>query len=100
MIANEGFQYFSITVSMAKSLGINDENKLLNIAASDIEREYLRSLWWWIYKWDRFLIYKNKNCLNHSDNNVYLPSNQSNGVMEHFDGLDINDHTTSNLMLK
>ncbi|KAJ3269395.1 hypothetical protein HDV01_001436 [Terramyces sp. JEL0728] len=76
--ANEGFQYFNFTVSIAKNLGINSELKLLALAGTETEREYLRSIWWWIYKWDRFLIYKNKHNLCDKDCNISLPGSSMN----------------------
>ncbi|KAJ3269862.1 Transcriptional activator [Terramyces sp. JEL0728] len=77
---DEGLAYYSIAVKMAKDIGINREESLDRLTTSEFEKEECRKLWWWIYRIDQYLRFKNKSVLNDGDNGVFLPgSNRAKG---------------------
>ena len=77
----EAVAFFSLTIKMAKDIGLNCEKSINKLSKIGYEKENMRGLWWCLYHLDRYLVERNCNEISDDMNDVYLPA--SNLPFEH-----------------
>ncbi|KAJ3309400.1 hypothetical protein HDV04_006187 [Boothiomyces sp. JEL0838] len=69
----EGYLYYSLALTIAKEVGINNEEAIKTLAAHDQEREIIRNIWWFLYQIDSKFYEKNLQLIKEDSNQISLP---------------------------
>ena len=72
---SEGLAYYTLSVQMAKFIGMNKEDHLDHLCTPEYNKEQMRGVWWSLYMFDRFSFQKNTSLIRDCDNMLWLPNN-------------------------
>ncbi|KAJ3271267.1 hypothetical protein HDV01_006939 [Terramyces sp. JEL0728] len=73
----EGYLYYSLALTIAKEVGINNEEAIKTLANHEQEREIIRNIWWFLYLIDSKFYEKNLQLIKEDSNQISLPGTSS-----------------------